>query len=128
MRRLYAKFRISPAFLLVLLAFIVASIAAHHLWDYDSDWTVTNLVLSFEASLSVCIFMQDSAQFEHYVRGQQGMHADNLRRIESVILASQDQALMTMKMMERLWEDRPNTSTKDAGLTNRAVDPQSPST
>jgi hypothetical protein len=99
--QLYARFRISPAFLLILLAFTVASISFHLVLGYDEDWTITNLVLSLEASLSVCIFMRDSANFEKYVRDQQQMHADNLQNISTIILTGQEQIKLTNQLVER---------------------------
>lgn len=53
----YARFRASTAFLVVLVLFVAAWIAAHLLWGFDSDWGLLNLILSIEASISVALII-----------------------------------------------------------------------
>lgn len=53
----YARFRASTAFLVVLVLFVASWIAAHLLWGLDSDWGLLNLILSIEASISVALII-----------------------------------------------------------------------
>lgn len=55
--RFYAIFREPKNFLVLLCLYIVGSVTAHLMRGYDSDFGLTNLVLSIEASIASAAIM-----------------------------------------------------------------------
>lgn len=106
---LYARFRGSALFMLLLCGFVSAWVSGHIVFNIDPTWGMLNLCLSIEASISVAMLMianekQDRLQGmqEEWHRHQQEMHAENLKRIEKVIVTGQAQLQASLKMMASL--------------------------
>jgi hypothetical protein len=100
--RAYLAFRNPKYFLWVLVAYIAGSVWAHCGFGYDSDWGMTNLVLSIEASTAGAVLMmvaertsrvQDElatlqreqiAQLVAMVDGQRGLLEEHLKVLQQI--------------------------------------------
>lgn len=94
--RAYMAFRNPKYFLLMLVSYIACSVFAHGHFGYDSDWGMTNLILSIEASTASAVLMMVA---ERTSAMQEQMTLNQREQIGALLsMAEQDRQLLAQQM------------------------------
>jgi uncharacterized membrane protein len=119
--KIYLTFRKPKNFLAILVIFIVFSMTLHTLYGYDSDFGVTNLVLSMEASIAGAVLMlvaEQSAEMHRRSNESQAeilkslvdMQASQAKTLKGVLLIAESHRDMLKDHTKLLEEIDKNTS------------------
>lgn len=101
----YLAFRSPKYFLWVVVAYVSGSIFAHLHLGYDSDWGMTNLMLSIEASTASAVLMMVA---ERTARMQDEMAKMQREQLAAILQHSIEQRELMAQQLQIMTEIRMN--------------------